>query len=55
MDLPELVIEVGWSQTKEDVEKKATKYLEHFNTQIQTVIGINLHNMFEEQNAAREK
>jgi cobyric acid synthase len=55
MDLPELVIEVGWSQTKEDVEENATKYLGHFNGQIQTVVGINLHDMFEEQDAVREK
>jgi hypothetical protein len=52
---PELVIELGWTQEKGDVEKKARQYFEDFNNQIRTVIRINLNDMYKEQEDARQK
>jgi hypothetical protein len=40
-EYPALVIEIGWSQDKHDVENKAKYYLENFNGQIRTVISLN--------------
>jgi hypothetical protein len=54
-EYPPLVIEIGWSQDKHDVENKAKYYLENFDGQIRTVIGINLRDTYTEQDAVKRK
>ncbi|KAI0441148.1 hypothetical protein F4803DRAFT_524724 [Xylaria telfairii] len=52
---PTLVIEVAWSQTKEELREKADMYIRRSNGEIRTVVAIYMREMFraEEKNEKR--
>ncbi|KAI1146947.1 hypothetical protein F4825DRAFT_472060 [Nemania diffusa] len=54
---PTLVLEVGWTQTKEQLREKAEGYINHSNGQIRTVVAVDMHKMYlaEQKNEHRLK
>ncbi|KAI1734003.1 hypothetical protein F4680DRAFT_439719 [Xylaria scruposa] len=43
---PGLVVEVGWSQRSDDLEKKCKWYIEKSNGETRTVIGVDLNDLY---------
>ncbi|KAJ8128702.1 hypothetical protein O1611_g4931 [Lasiodiplodia mahajangana] len=44
---PGLVVEVGWSQSSSDLRQKCEWYIENSNGEVRTVIGVDLHDLFQ--------
>ncbi|KAI0530189.1 hypothetical protein GGR58DRAFT_494306 [Xylaria digitata] len=43
---PNLVFEVGWTQTKEELKEKAEFYINRSNGEIRTIVAVHMHEMF---------
>ncbi|KAJ8126439.1 hypothetical protein O1611_g7201 [Lasiodiplodia mahajangana] len=54
-DYPSLVLEIAWTETREELRQKANTYIQHSNGDIRTVVAVYMHEMWkaEQKNERR--